>query len=99
MSLLAGAHALQVSGGSKCAPFCIDNIYSNVALANSSTTNPWDLVCNDWELDGPNSTAIGRKWKDCLSCLSTSPAQNKADDENDVYWFLCRSCSCEPVYL
>ena len=87
---LTGAHALEVTGGSVCGPACIDDISENPNFSSSSHTISGDLVCDDWELDGPNSTVRGRKWKDCQGCLSTSTAQNEADKENDVYWFLCR---------
>lgn len=55
----------------------------------ASSTQEWDLICNDYELDGPNQTVHGRKWKDCLTCESTSTATDSNARENDVYWFLC----------
>lgn len=81
-------YALEVAADSKCAPLCVDQPTSNVSDIYSSGTAFGDLVCNDWELSGPNSTGIGKKWVDCLSCTSQS---TKVDYEaNDVYWFLCK---------
>ena len=45
------------------------------------------IVCNDWELSGPNSTATGAKWKSCIGCESTSDHYDPGTKENDVYWF------------
>ena len=80
---------MEVTPNSACGGLCINNPQSNPAFDNSSYTLPPDVVCNDWELAGDNSTAAGRKFKECLLCESTSSARDVSSDQNDVYWFLC----------
>lgn len=84
-----GALAVEVTPSSKCSSLCLNNIQDNPALKEPSSTQEWDLVCDDRELDGPNSTVRGRRWKDCLTCQTTSTERDSRTNENDVYWFLC----------
>ena len=79
--------AIEVAGGSRCAPLCLNSPGADVNDIYASGTKPSDLICNDWELTGANSTTRGRKWVDCLSCTSTSTTVD--EEANDVYWFLC----------
>lgn len=84
-----GALAIEVTPSSNCSPLCLNNILENPALKEPSSTQEWDLVCDDSELDGPDSTVRGRRWKECLTCQRTSTEQDSGTRENDVYWFLC----------
>jgi len=59
-----------------------------------SSTQTFDLVCNDWELAGVNSTIKGRKFKECLTCESKSTSFDANSTENYVYWFLCNILCC-----
>ena len=88
--LLPSVYSLEVTPNSDCASFCIIDPSLNPAFENSSHTNTNALVCNDWELSGPNSTEEGRTFHDCLQCESSSTAVDKESKENDVYWFLCK---------
>ena len=80
--------ALEVAADSRCAPLCVNEAGSNVSDIYSSGTYFSELACNDWELSGPNSTGVGKKWVDCLNCTSTSTQHDS--EANDVYWFLCK---------
>ena len=82
--------AIEVTPNSDCASFCITDTRLDPSLTLSSSTQTGDVVCNDWELDGPNSTQKGRTFHDCLQCESNSTAVDKVSEENDVYWFLCK---------
>ncbi|KAI0422015.1 hypothetical protein F5X98DRAFT_190479 [Xylaria grammica] len=75
--------ALQVTPGSTCASFCLDNPESDPLNPGSSNTTPRDITCTDDSFD--NSTA-GIKFKNCLDCLQQSNATTEA--ESDVSWFL-----------
>lgn len=57
----------------------------------STDTYPWDIVCDDWEVLGPNSTISGRKFKSCLSCERTSSIYDPSTKIGDVYWLLCKA--------
>ena len=81
--------AIEVAGGSRCGPLCVNGPGADINDIYASGTTPSDLLCNDWELAGANSTTRGRKWVDCLSCTSTSTTVD--EEANDVYWFLCMS--------
>ena len=60
-------NAIEVSANSGCSSICDDQANGNVSDVFASGTYTRDLVCEDWQLVAPNSTAIGRKWKDCLA--------------------------------
>lgn len=79
---------VEVTPSSQCSSICINSPNANITDKVASSTQPYQLVCNDWELRGPNSTADGRKFHDCVACESTSTASDKGSRENDVYWFL-----------
>lgn len=81
---------IEVAPGSKCSSLCIDQLGADESSPYSSTTVGSMLVCNDWELAGPNATATGEKWRSCLGCESTSAHYDNVSRENDVYWFLCK---------
>lgn len=87
--LISAAQALEVTPNSPCSPFCLNNIQDNPKDYDVSFTIAPDVICEDWELDGPNATVKGRKWVDCLNCEKTSTIVDKRSLENDVYWFLC----------
>jgi len=86
--------ALEVTAGSPCSTFCIDRQSANVSDPVSSSTFSRDLSCLDSSYNGQNSTAVGRKFRMCVSCEQTSTATGPGPEgqnsrENDVYWFLC----------
>lgn len=82
--------ANEVAPFSNCSSLCMLHPDDDITSSAASKLDPNDIVCNDWELDGPNSTAAGRRFQNCTKCLSTSIAQiPKPSFENDPYWFLC----------
>lgn len=85
---LSFIHCVEVTPSSQCSSICLNSPTANVTDKLASSTQPYQLVCNDWELSGPNSTADGRKFHDCLACESSSTASDQGSRENDVYWFL-----------
>lgn len=89
--LIRTAQALEVTPNSPCSPFCMDRAANDPWQDGSSQTMSFDLICEDWEFEGPNSTVKGRKWKDCLECEETSKAIDAATRQNEVYWLLCAS--------
>lgn len=97
--LLRSLHALEVTQNSECSSLCLTDRTANSTHPASSTQN-YQLVCDDWELSGPNATGDGIWFHDCVSCQSNSTAFDKKTNENDVYWFLCEfDCIrawCEP---
>lgn len=80
--------SVEVTPNSQCSSICINQPNANLSDRNASSTQPYQLVCNDWELEGPNSTVDGRKFHSCLACESISTAYDEETKENDVYWFL-----------
>lgn len=84
----------EVAPGSNCSSLCIDQIGADESSPYTSTTMGNMLVCNDWELAGPNATATGEKWRSCLGCESTSAYYDPVSRENDVYWFLRKPYYC-----
>lgn len=91
--LLRLSRAVEVTPNSPCSSLC-DNSISNDSDpgddANSFTVGK-NVVCNDYEYDGPNSTAPGRKFKDCLNCELNSTATDSKTNQNEAYWVLCAS--------
>lgn len=82
--------AIEVTADSQCSNFCINSPGLNVSDIASSQTFSGDLSCLDSDYDGTNETAIGRKFRTCVSCEQNSTAVDTVNEENDVYWFLCR---------
>ncbi|KAF2970329.1 hypothetical protein GQX73_g3214 [Xylaria multiplex] len=82
-SFLPHGTALQVTPGSTCAAFCLDNPESDPLNPDSSNTRPSDITCTD---DSFDNTATGIKFKNCLDCLQKSNATSNT--ESDVSWFL-----------
>jgi len=80
------ALALQVTPNSPCASVCLDEPTNNASDPNSSNTEGRDIVCQD---SAYSSTAVGRKFDSCVSCLQNSTSSSSG--ENDQGWFLCRS--------
>ncbi|KAI0096001.1 hypothetical protein GGR51DRAFT_553786 [Nemania sp. FL0031] len=81
--LVPYGNALQVTPGSTCAAFCLDNPESDPLNAASSNTTPADITCTD---DSYDNSATGIKFKNCIDCLQKSNATS--DSESDVSWFL-----------
>ncbi|KAI1191471.1 hypothetical protein F5B17DRAFT_426634 [Nemania serpens] len=81
--LLPYGSALQVTPGSTCAAFCLDNPESDPLNPDSSNTKPGDITCTD---DSYDNSPTGIKFKNCLDCLQKSNATS--DSESDVTWFL-----------
>ncbi|KAF2474031.1 uncharacterized protein BDR25DRAFT_340660 [Lindgomyces ingoldianus] len=81
-------HAVEVTADSPCSNFCINSPGLNISDIASSQTFSGDLSCLDSDYNGDNSTAIGRKFRSCVSCEQTSKAVDTIYEENDVYWFL-----------
>lgn len=83
ISLIRYGSALQVTPGSTCAAFCLDNPESDPLNPASSNTTPRDITCTGSSYD---DSATGIKFKNCLDCLQKSNATTEA--ESDVSWFL-----------
>ena len=83
--------AIEVTADSQCSNFCINSPGRNVSDIASSQTFSGDLSCLDSDYNGTNGTAIGRKFRTCVSCEQNSTAVDTVNEENDVYWFLCMS--------
>lgn len=77
------ASALQVTPNSPCASVCLDSPDLDRSDPNSSNTKNKDIICKDRIVNSP----AGGKWKDCMTCLQTSPFSQ--DSETDQMWFLC----------
>ncbi len=91
---LRGLQALEVTPNSGCSALCLDHPHDDAGNKTMSSTQTFDLVCNDWELAGVNSTIKGRKFKECLTCESKSTSFDANSTENYVYWFLCNILCC-----
>ncbi|KAK3499646.1 neuraminidase [Neurospora hispaniola] len=76
------ASALQVTPNSPCASVCLDSPDLDQSDPNSSNTKNKDIICSDGAVNSP----AGSKWKDCMTCLQTSPFSQ--DRETDQMWFL-----------
>lgn len=83
--------AIEVAPNSPCSQSCIDFPNGNISDTAASHTTEKDVVCNDWEYTGENSTIVGQKFKACNNCEQYSPAIDFSSSENDLYWFLCES--------
>jgi hypothetical protein len=79
--------ALQVTPGSPCADFCIDEKTLDQSDPKSSNTDGDDIVCNDFEFSSDNA---GKKFQRCMTCLQGSDFVKGS--ESDLDWFLCTSC-------
>ncbi|KAF2176301.1 hypothetical protein K469DRAFT_700225 [Zopfia rhizophila CBS 207.26] len=86
--LFVRAGAVEVTADSPCSNVCINRPGLNVSDIGSSQTFSGDLSCLDSDYNGDDSTAIGRKFRSCVSCEQTSEAVDRVENENDVYWFL-----------
>ncbi|KAJ2987630.1 hypothetical protein NUW58_g4394 [Xylaria curta] len=83
ISLIPYGNALQVTPGSTCAAFCLDNPESDPLDPDSSNTASRDITCTDSSYENSPS---GIKFKNCIDCLQKSNATSGT--ENDVSWFL-----------
>ena len=91
-----GISGLEVAPNSNCSLLCMTDPSFNSSNPGSSFTHTDDLVCNDWELSGPNSSETGRKFLSCISCESTGSHFDQTTSESDIDWFLCTVCSDHP---
>ena len=91
LALIPVGLTVEVTPDSPCSNFCINRPGLNISDIASSNTFSGDLSCLDIDYNGENSTAIGRKFRSCVSCeQSSNTFDANEDNENDVYWFLCR---------
>ncbi|KAK8062357.1 LPXTG-domain-containing protein [Apiospora hydei] len=74
---------LQVTPNSPCASFCVDSDDLDYSDPNSSNTLNKDVSCHDKDYA---STAVGQKFRRCLSCLQDSTFAQGS--ETDQGWFL-----------
>ncbi|KFA49448.1 hypothetical protein S40293_05753 [Stachybotrys chartarum IBT 40293] len=82
--LLAGTGlGLEVTPGSSCATFCLDEGMDNGFDSASSSTNTSDVTCRDVDFA---SGEVGIKFQSCLECLQKSDKVNGT--ESDLHWFL-----------
>lgn len=79
--------ALEVTPGSDCAAYCLDDSEGDSFDADESNTNTTDIVCEDIDF---TTKSRGIKFKNCQECLQKSSHVNGT--ETDMHWFLCKSC-------
>lgn len=91
LCLLHFVFSLEVTPNSACSSLCDTKIANGADPSNDEITKTGssDLVCSDYEYDGFNSTEVGRRFKNCLSCELNSTATDARTDESDVSWALC----------
>jgi hypothetical protein len=80
------ASALQVTPGSPCSSFCIDEANLDETDPDSSNTTPDDISCSDEDY---GTEEHGQKFQRCLTCLQDSDFAE--GHESDQQWFLCKS--------
>jgi hypothetical protein len=78
--------ALQVTPGSPCSSFCIDEANLDETDSDSSNTTPGDITCSDEDY---GTEERGQKFQRCLTCLQDSDFAE--GHESDQQWFLCKS--------
>ncbi|KAH6987509.1 hypothetical protein BKA56DRAFT_728389 [Ilyonectria sp. MPI-CAGE-AT-0026] len=81
--LLGTVLALEVTPGSSCATFCLDEVSGNGFDPKASTTNTSDITCKDSDF---SKQAVGIKFQNCLQCLQKSEKVNGT--ESDLHWYL-----------
>ncbi|KAK2873506.1 hypothetical protein FQN49_002303 [Arthroderma sp. PD_2] len=86
------SHGLEVTVQSDCSSLCVDNVsvHTNYSDHIASNTYYTDLVCEDSQFVGSNSTEKGRKWVHCVGCQGGSDHSGPApgNTETDVSFFL-----------
>jgi hypothetical protein len=75
--------ALEVTPGSDCATYCLDDTDGSGLDPDDSNTNTTDIVCHDQDF---STKARGIKFKNCQECLAKSEHVNGT--ESDTFWFL-----------
>lgn len=83
--LIGTVLALEVTPGSSCATFCLDEVSGNGFDPKASTTNTSDITCKDSDF---SKQAVGIKFQNCLECLQKSEKTNGT--ESDLHWYLCK---------
>ncbi|KXJ93363.1 hypothetical protein Micbo1qcDRAFT_194570 [Microdochium bolleyi] len=83
LALSRCTRALQVTPGSACAAFCLDNTEDDPNDPSRSTTTPKDVVCTDSKY---STQAAGIKYQNCLQCLQNSHVAKGS--ESDAAWYL-----------
>ncbi|KAK7421818.1 hypothetical protein QQX98_002034 [Neonectria punicea] len=81
--LLRTVLALEVTPGSSCATFCLDENDGSGFDPKASTTNTSDIICKDTDF---SKKAAGIKFQSCLECLQKSEKSNGT--ESDLHWYL-----------
>ncbi|KAH7152345.1 hypothetical protein B0J13DRAFT_548166 [Dactylonectria estremocensis] len=81
--LLGSVLALEVTPGSSCATFCLDEVSGSGFDPAASTTNTSDIMCKDTDF---SKKAVGIKFQNCLECLQKSEKTNGT--ESDLHWYL-----------
>lgn len=80
--------SLHVVPGSNCTGFCSDqNPLSN--------TTSGDVTCRDNDYE---STAVGKTFKDCVTCEFESKSFDQGTRQTDLGWGLCMYFAC-PIIL
>ncbi|KAF2184143.1 hypothetical protein K469DRAFT_689481 [Zopfia rhizophila CBS 207.26] len=81
-------NAIEVAPNSKCASKCLDDPAKGdpADRAASLTFHP-DLACYDSDYNGANVTYVGKKFRDCVSCLQDSSYIDGESGETDLQWF------------
>lgn len=77
--------ALEVTPGSSCASFCLDDGEGDSLDPFSSSTKATDISCRD---DQYSTDEAGIKFRNCIECLAKS--ERVDGEESDLHWYLCK---------
>lgn len=72
-------HALQVVPGSNCTAACTEH------FRRTNTTSS-DITCYDEDY---NTTAVGKAFRDCVTCEFDSSTFDQQTNQTDLGWALC----------
>lgn len=87
-------HSVEVTPNSNCFWVCVDDIGTSDITDKFTTKASTDqIVCGDYQLSGQNSTAKGKKWRECLTCELSSGSVDPFSGESDILWIICKSPS------
>ena len=81
--LVPPALALEVTPGSSCASFCLNDGKTDTLDPKASSTNATDITCRDEDY---SSEEAGIKFRNCMQCLAKS--NTTTDSESDLHWYL-----------
>lgn len=81
--LLPPTLSIEVTPGSSCASFCLNDGQTDSLDPSASSTNATDITCHD---DSYSTEEAGIKYRNCIQCLAKSAKVN--GEESDLHWYL-----------